>query len=184
MNIVLASASPRRKELLGKIFDNFDIIPSSADETIPENMDCFKCAEYLADKKALSIFQENRESLVIGCDTVVIYENKIFGKPTDKQDAIEMLKKLSDNTHSVVTGVCIYYKEKKISFSVKTNVTFYNLSLSEIKKYVDTGEPLDKAGAYGIQGKGGLFVKKIDGDFYNVVGLPISELNNQLKNLL
>lgn len=181
MKIILASASPRRKELLKKIFSEFDICPSDADETIPENIECGQSAEYLAVKKALAVAENNSDSLVIGCDTVVICNEKIMGKPSDNNDAYSMLEMLSGKTHTVITGVCLCMNKKSMSFSVRTNVEFYNLTDDEIKNYISSGEPSDKAGAYGIQGAGSLFVKKIDGDFYNVVGLPVAELNRKIK---
>ncbi len=184
MDFILASASPRRKELFSRIIEDFKIIPSSADETIPKNMSAFECAEYLAVKKASQVAENNKNSVVIGCDTVVIANNEILGKPSDEKNAYEMLKMLSGKVHSVVTGVCICYQDKKISFSSVTEVEFYPLSDDDINQYIKTGEPFDKAGAYGIQGMGSLFVKKINGDFYNVVGLPVAELNKKIKELI
>ena len=181
MKIILASASPRRKELLKKIYDEFEICPSSADETLPDGISCDKAAEYLASAKAFQVAENNKDSLVIGCDTVVICGGRILGKPSDEKNAAEILRMLSGRTHRVITGVCLCYGEKSMSFSSQTYVEFYELSDSEINDYIATGEPSDKAGAYGIQGLGGLFVRKIDGDFYNVVGLPAAELNRKLK---
>ncbi len=184
MDFILASASPRRKELFSRITDDFKIIPSSADETIPENISAFECAEYLAVKKASQIAEDNKNAVVTGCDTVVIADNKILGKPSSEKNAYEMLEMLSGKVHYVVTGVCICYKDRKISFSSVTEVEFYPLSDDDINGYIKTGEPFDKAGAYGIQGLGSLFVKKINGDFYNVVGLPVAELSRKIKEIV
>jgi septum formation protein len=181
MKVILASGSPRRKELLGRIFSEFEICPSSADETVPENTPSDKYAEYLAVKKTSDIAGKNTDSLVIGCDTVVISDGSILGKPSDKKSAYHMVKTLSGRKHSVITGICLCLNGKSMSFSCETIVEFYNLSEDEIKKYISTDEPYDKAGAYGIQGAGGLFVKRIEGDFYNVVGLPVAELSRKIK---
>lgn len=184
MKIILASASPRRKELLKKIYDEFEICPSSADETLPCGISCDRAAEYLASAKAFQVAENNKNSLVIGCDTVVICDDRILGKPADEKEAAHMLHMLSGRTHRVITGVCLCCGDKSMSFSSETYVEFYKLSDSEINDYIATGEPSDKAGAYGIQGLGGLFVRKIDGDFYNVVGLPAAELSRKLKQFL
>jgi len=180
--IVLASASPRRQELLKKIFDDFEVCPANIDEKIPENINPFEVAEKIAVQKSQAIKSEN--ALVIACDTVVIYDGKILGKPTDFSDAFEMLFELSARTHTVVTGVCLCYKGKSYSFSEETEVEFYPLSSEEINAYCSTSEPFDKAGGYGIQGLGGLFVRKINGDFYNVVGLPIARLKREIERFL
>lgn len=181
MKVILASGSPRRKELLGRIFSEFEICPSSADETVPENIPSNEYAEYLAVKKASDIAVNNKNALVIGCDTVVISGDTILGKPSDKKSAYDMIKMLSGKKHSVITGVCLCLNGKSMSFSCETIVEFYNLSEDEIENYISTDEPYDKAGAYGIQGAGGLLVKRIEGDFYNVVGLPVAELNRKIK---
>lgn len=181
MNVILASASPRRKQLLSRIFSDFDICPSSADETVPETVKPYEYAEYLAVKKAEDIAEKNKDSLVIGCDTVVINGSKILGKPQSRNDAYDMIKMLSGKKHQVMTGICLCLSGKSVSFSCRTDVEFYNLSETEILEYIASDEPYDKAGAYGIQGAGGLFVKRIDGDFYNVMGLPVAELNRRIK---
>ena len=180
--IILASSSPRRKELLSMIYADFEICPVDIDETISDNSDVYSVAEKLAIKKARAVGKSS--CLVIGCDTVVIIDNTILGKPKNSSDAIRMLKQLSGKSHDVVTGVCIIYNDRLYSFSQKTSVEFYSLKENDISGYVMTGEPLDKAGAYGIQGLGSLFVKGIQGDFYNVVGLPISKLRIKLNEIL
>ncbi len=180
-NIILASASPRRKELLSLIFDDFSVIPSTADEVIPQGLDALKVAEHLAKLKAQDIAEQNKDSLVIGADTCVIIEKEILGKPKNTEDARRMITLLSGKTHLVVTGCCVIVNGKVESFSEVTEVEFLNLDESEIEDYIATNEPYDKAGAYGIQGKGALLVKKINGDYFNVVGLPVAKLNSYLK---
>lgn len=180
MNVILASASPRRKELLGYIVPRFEIIPADVDETLPEEIPAEKSAEFLAVKKAEHISEQYPESIVIGSDTVVIVDGEILGKPADEADAYRMLKKLSGKTHTVVTGVCISQGEKKKSFSEATLVEFYPLSEEEIRDYIATGDPMDKAGAYGIQGEGCVLIKGIEGDFFTVMGLPAARLKREL----
>lgn len=179
--IILASASPRRRELLGIITENFEVIPSDAEEVVPKSISAEDTAEFLARIKAKSVGEKYAESTVIGADTCVIIENKILGKPKDKTDARQMIKLLSGRTHKVITGCAIAKGNKMTAFSVETEVEFYTLSDSEIEDYINTFEPYDKAGSYGIQGKASLFVKGIKGDYFNVVGLPIAELNRKLK---
>lgn len=181
MRVILASASPRRKELLKKIFDVFEIIPSEVEETYPEKIEVNEIPVYLADKKATSVFVENPDALVIASDTVVLLDDMILGKPSDKNDAFFMLSMLSGKQHKVVTGVAVIYRNMKITMNVETAVNFYDLSKREILEYIETGEPMDKAGAYGIQGYGSKFVKSIIGDYNNVVGLPVSALYQTLK---
>lgn len=179
--IILASASPRRRELLSVITDKFTVLPSGADETVPENLPAIEQAEYLAKLKAQFLAKEHPESIVIGADTCVIANDTVLGKPKDTEDAKRMLELLSSKTHKVITGCAAILGDKCISFSETTLVEFYPLTDSEIADYIATSEPYDKAGAYGIQGKAGLFVKKIDGDYYNVVGLPIARLKRVLE---
>lgn len=180
--IILASASPRRKELLKLIVPEFEIVPADIDETVENNVTLEKRPEYLARKKALHISKNGYQSdVVIGCDTGVFVDGKMLGKPKDREDAENMLRMLSGRQHKVITGCCIAKRGIAKSFSNVTLVEFFELSDLEIEEYIATGEPFDKAGAYGIQGKGSLLVKKIDGDYFNVVGLPVSELNRVLK---
>ncbi len=179
-NVVLASQSPRRKELLKLIFDNFQILPSNADETVPDNIGIESYCEYLAKIKARDIANDHPESLVIGADTIVVIDNTVLGKPSNREEAINMLKSLSGRTHSVYTGCFLILGEKNVSFTVKTDVTFYELTLDEITEYVDSGDCFDKAGGYGIQTKGATLVKEICGDYNNVVGLPVSKLKREI----
>ncbi len=184
MNVILASASPRRRELLGYIYKDFEVLPSDVDENIPADISVFEAAEYLAVKKAAFIAENHADSLVIGCDTVVISDGKILGKPKDKLEAFEMLSSLSGKTHKVCTGVALFYAGKSLSFTDETSVTFYNLSAKEIEEYIASGNPFDKAGAYGIQDEEFLPVKGIIGDYFNVVGLPIGRIKRTIKLFL
>ncbi len=183
-DVILASSSPRRKELLKIILEEFDILPSNAEEIIPQNLDVFKVAEHLAKIKAEDIAKSHKNHLVIGADTCVIVDNEILGKPKDRIEARRMISTLSGKTHFVVTGCCLMNGNKIKSFSEITEVEFFPLSESEIEKYLNTDEPYDKAGAYGIQGKGALLVKKIVGDYFNVVGLPVAKLNKHLIDFM
>lgn len=180
--VILASASPRRQELLKLIFDNFEVIPAEIDETVRKSIELTQYPEYLALKKSRHIAEKRPiDDIVIGCDTGVFIDDVMLGKPKNKEQAYEMLKMLSGRTHKVITGVSIFCKGQNICFSETTEVEFYPLTDREIKEYVETAEPMDKAGAYGIQGKGALLVKKINGDFFNVVGLPVASLRQRLK---
>ena len=183
MNIILASNSPRRKELLKYISNDFIVKPSNVDETIPKDIPVELSAEYLAKLKASAIAQEYPNDLVIGCDTIVLHNNRILGKPSNENECFEYLKSLSNDTHKVITGVCLIYQNRVTSFSEVTEGTFHLLTDDEIYKYISTKEPFDKAGGYAIQGYGSLLVKKIHGDYFNVVGLPISKLNRVIKSL-
>lgn len=188
MDIVLASSSPRRKELLEQIGIAPVIIPSEIDETslIAESPE--KLTEALAESKARWVFarlqndQFPSRGVVLGADTVVVLDGQVLGKPVDAEDAKSTLRYLSGRTHQVITGVClISIPEGKIdTWHEITHVTFRVLSESEITSYVMTGEPMDKAGAYGIQGKGALLVARIDGCYSNVVGLPLAKLGEKL----
>ena len=183
-DVILASSSPRRKELLQLICSNFRVIPPECDEKLPANIPTDEAAEYLSDLKCRYIADIYDNSVVIGCDTMVICNGAIFGKPSSEEDARRMLRALSGRQHTVVSGVTIGYQKKFLSFSVRTGVTFRELSDTDIDIYCRSGEPLDKAGAYGIQGLGSLLVKKIDGEFYNVVGLPVSDIAANLEGFM
>lgn len=183
-NIFLASGSPRRRELMHLITDDFNVVSSHADETLPDGIDPYEAPKYLSAIKAAAAAINFSDDIVIGCDTVVICDGKILGKPASHDDAKNMLRTLSGRTHEVVTGCTIIYRGVTHTFSEITEVEFYKLTEQEIDDYIVTGEPSDKAGSYGIQGKGALFVKGIKGDYYNVVGLPIALLSRKLKELL
>ena len=172
--IILASQSPRRRELMKYITTDFVAVSADADETLPSGMSPQEAVLRLSALKAAPF--ANEKDIVIGADTVVAADGKILGKPQDEQEAKEMLRLLSGKTHSVFTGVTVLCGGKKEAFFTETRVTFFPLTEQEIEKYVRTKEPLDKAGAYGIQGFGSLLVERIDGDYFNVVGLPVSRL--------
>lgn len=182
--IILASASPRRKDLLKLIVDDFCIEPADIEESVTENIEIEKYPEHLAVKKAEHIFNNGHgDDVVIGCDTGVFIDGQMLGKPQNADDAKKMLAKLSGKIHQVITGVSVYSKERCISFSHITEVEFFELYDKEIDDYISTGEPMDKAGSYGIQGRGALLVKEIHGDYYNVVGLPVAQLSRVLKKM-
>ena len=186
--IILASASPRRKELLERAGVDFEVIPATGEENRISD-DPKVAVQQLAGDKAASVMHTIENSadgtVVIGSDTVVVFENMILGKPVDEEDAVNTLKKLQGNTHQVYTGVSVWEKKNGIwteySFYESTDVTFYPVSDEEIREYVSTGEPMDKAGSYGIQGLFGIYVKGICGDYNNVVGLPVARLFYEMK---
>ena len=185
--IILASASPRRQELLSLICDDFTVKPADIDESVSDGGSIENIPELLALKKAGHIFNNlknaRRGDIVIGCDTGVFIDGAMLGKPKDTADAHKMLRMLSGREHRVITGCAVLREGKTLSFSVTTRVQFYELSDSEIDEYISTGEPMDKAGAYGIQGRGALLVRGITGDFYNVVGLPVAALKRKLDEI-
>ncbi|MDK2562858.1 Maf family protein [Romboutsia sedimentorum] len=183
MKIILASSSPRRKEILENANVKFDIIKSEIDEVILDNELPSQVVMRLAFEKCIDIAAKHRESLVIGADTVVVLDDIILGKPKDIDEAIAMITQLSGKTHQVITGISLINlsANKKIIDYVVSNVKFKDLSAEDIKDYIQTNESLDKAGAYGIQGYGALLVEEIQGDYFNIVGLPISRLSDLLK---
>lgn len=181
--IILASASPRRKELLQLITDEFEVYPSDCDECLPDGMAITEFPEYIAREKAIAVSHKFPHGTVIGADTGVFSCGEILGKPANEENARDMLKSLSGKTHTVITGCAVVKNGICLSFSQETEVEFYPLTEKEIDDYLLTGEPFDKAGAYGIQGKGGLFVKRINGDYFNVVGLPIAKLKRFLTEM-
>ena len=181
--LVLASASPRRQELISIITKDFLVCPADVDETFREDTPAESVPEMLAVRKALAVSKLYPNDTVVGCDTSVIIDGEILGKPKDNADAFRMLKLLSGETHKVITGCAIFKNGKSLSFSETTLVTFYPLTDKEINDYILTLEPMDKAGAYGIQGFGSLLVKEIHGDYFNVVGLPVAKLNKMLKKI-
>ena len=188
MDIILASASPRRKELLEQINIKFKIMVSNVDENCVFNGDISEYVKELAFQKANSIKNKVTGNFcIIGSDTVVFFENKILGKPKDKEDAFNMLKKLQNNKCIVSTGLCIIKVEKgnkKIYKDVSTcEVYLDEMTDEEIDEYINTGEPMDKAGAFAIQGIGGRYIKEIKGDYYAVVGLPINKVYKILRKI-
>ena len=176
----MASASPRRQELIRLISDDCLCAVSGVDEVIPKGVSVDEIPLCLASQKAEAVAKLYPDDVVIGCDTGVILSQEILGKPKDKDDARRMMKALSGKTHKVITGCSLWCKGKNKGFSNVTVVEFYILSDEEIEAYINTSEPYDKAGGYGIQGRASLFVKGIKGDYFNVVGLPVAELNRQL----
>lgn len=182
--VILASTSPRRKELMRLLDIPFDIQAKEVDESFDQSLTPAEVVQFLAQKKAKIIAEVNSEAIVIGSDTVVVFGNEIIGKPTGTENAIEILQKLSGKTHHVYTGVAILKGEYTAVFYEVTDVTFYALTREEIEWYVNTGEPLDKAGAYGIQGYGSTLVEKINGDYFSIVGLPVAKLKRKLKDFL
>lgn len=179
---VLASKSPRRKEILKGIGVDFRVSASDAEENIDKKLEPFMYVQELAMIKAAAAKKEKAE-YIIAADTIVYFNGKIMGKPHTEEEAFRMLEALSGNTHSVYTGICVCDPKSGVSATdyEKTDVTFNKLTHDEIKKYIESGEPFDKAGGYGIQGKGALLVEKISGDYFNVVGLPAAKLNKLLK---
>ncbi len=181
-NIILASASPRRKELLTTAGVEFEVLVSDADETIPEGTLPVDAAMLTAEKKALAVAEKCTDAVVIGADTIVVLDGRILGKPKDEADAKAMLRFLSGREHEVITGVCLTDGIKTEKFAQVSKVKFYELTDAEIAAYVATKEPNDKAGAYGIQGKGCVLVEGIEGDYFNIVGLPVAATVRALKN--
>lgn len=181
--LILASASPRRKELLEKLRIPFSTHSADIDETIEAGQSPAQIVTTLALKKAKAVAEQYRNSVVIGSDTTVVSNGQILGKPVDRQDAKRVLQELSGQTHSVYTGVAVVYGTQLETFYEKTDVTFWPLADEEIERYLDTGEPFDKAGSYGIQDLGALFVQSINGDYFSVVGLPIARLSRVLKKM-
>jgi len=187
---ILASQSPRRKQLLAWADIEFDIIVSAAAEDFPSDMDVQEVPVYIAQKKAIAVQQKIKQEFpihqgkwIIAADTIVVLENKIIGKPIDRADAIAILQKLSGKTHRVITGVYLVNDTESSYFSETTLVHFHPLTLSQIEYYVDQYQPYDKAGAYGIQDWIGVVgIRGIEGDFYNVMGLPVSKLLGYLPS--
>lgn len=180
--MILASQSPRRRELLSLIAADFKVIPAKGEEILPEGSSPSEAVLLLSRQKAAEIYREYKNEIIIASDTVVAIDGKILGKPVDEADAVAMLKMLSGRTHSVFTGVCIISSDgTENSFAEETTVEFWQLSDDFIEEYVKSGEPMDKAGAYGIQGSGALLVKSINGDYYNVMGLPVGRLYRELS---
>lgn len=179
--IVLASKSPRRQELLKQITEDFIIDVSDVIEKIPSNCKKQNVPMHLAKQKAVDVFKRHSEDIVIGADTIVLVNDEILGKPKDKEDVKRMISMLSDNTHEVITGVCVKTKESCKTFKVVTKVTFKKMSEEEINKYCELDTVYDKAGAYAIQNEAGAYITSIEGDYNNVVGLPVDELRKYIK---
>ena len=189
--IILASQSPRRKQLLEWAEIPFDVLVKETDESYPEDLSKQEIAIHIARNKALAVAKTYKVSKnliglmpILAADTIVVLENEIIGKPTDRDDAIKILSRLSGKKHKVITGVVILTKEKEMTFSETTEVEFHVLSVAQIEFYVDNYKPYDKAGAYAIQEWIGVVgIKSIKGDFYNVMGLPVSRVVKELNKL-
>ena len=185
MSIVLASASPRRRELLAMLgVENFKVIPAVGEEVFSKEMKPYNvvCSLSLAKADEVSKLCPITD-VIIAADTIVVMNGKIMGKPADKTDAFHMLSELSGKTHIVFTGVTVMKGETAYTEYERTRVHFRDLTEREILSYIETGEPMDKAGAYGAQGIGSLFVESIEGDFFNVMGLPLCRLSKMLEKL-
>jgi septum formation protein len=181
--LILASGSPRRKEILEQVGISFEVMKSDVEEVITKT-DPAEIVMELSRQKAEDVFGKlDDPAIVLGADTVVAYDGKILGKPEDEEDAKAMLRMLSGKKHSVFTGVTLVSKKGIESFYEETLVEFYPMNEEEIEAYVLSGEPMDKAGAYGIQGKAAAFIKGIQGDYYNVVGLPIAKVVKKLQKM-
>ena len=184
MEIILASASPRRRDILDAAKIPYRVCPSRADESYPADMAAADVPELLARRKALAVAEDFPEDcVVIGADTVVMLDGILLGKPGNEENAVRMLKDLSGRTHSVVSGIAVVRGDKCLSASVRTDVWMREMSEEEILAYVRRDKPFDKAGSYGIQEAAGLFICRIDGDYYNVVGLPLCRLGELLSEL-
>jgi septum formation protein len=181
--IILASASPRRREILKKAGFKFRVDVSDYEEDLSLKLAPHDLARFLSSEKAREVAVKHKDAVVIAADTFILFKKNILGKPHTKTEAKRMLSMLSNKTHSVITGFTVIDTAtgKKISRSVETKVTFKKLAPKEIDSYIASGEPLDKAGAYAIQGLGALLVKKVDGDYLNVIGLPLAALADCLK---
>ena len=182
MQLILASASPRRKELLGLYGIPFTVRAADIDETMDPDKPPFDEVARLSREKALAVSREP-EDVVVAADTIVVCGGTVLGKPKDEAQAIEMLGLLSGRTHQVMTGCTDLRNEKCETFTEVTDIHFRPLSPGEIRRYVSTGEPMDKAGAYGIQGGAALFCQRMEGDYYNVMGLPVCALGQVLKQI-
>ena len=180
-DLILASASPRRKELLSLAGFDFEVITSDVDEVIDPTLKPCELVMSLAFQKARAVAKNNKAKTVVGSDTVVVLDGKVLGKPHSAEEAVQMLKSLSGNTHEVFTGVCLINGERKHCFYERTAVTFYPLEDELVAQYVASGDCMDKAGAYGIQGNGCVLVKGIEGDYFNVVGFPVARFCRELK---
>ena len=179
--IILASSSPRRQELLKNAGIEFKIAVSYREEVLDSSLTPDKAAINVACQKAREAAKKHPSDCVVGADTIVVLDDKILGKPKDKDDAAAMLKLLSGREHIVYTGVCVIKNGIENCFAEATKVEFYPLAAEEISAYVETGEPMDKAGAYGIQGFGSVLVKRIEGDFFNVMGFPVARVVRAIR---
>lgn len=191
MKIILASKSPRRKEILSMITNNFEVIVSNVEEKMDEKLAPIDQVKNLAYIKAKAVFDETKnygDRVIIGSDTIVVKDEKIYGKPKNHDDAMSMLKELRNAKHDVMTGLCIIYEKDGIINEVLdvdvTSVYINDVTDNELEKWIATNEAYDKAGGYAIQGKFGVFIDKIEGNYFTVVGLPIHKVYSRIKDLL
>ena len=190
MTLVLASASPRRQALLRNAGIAFTVQPADIDESPRDGESPVECAQRLAREKALAVFRSRPQDCVLGADTIVVVEENILGKPRDATDAARMLRLLSGRTHDVITGVCLVGPVGKLTTedrelrtaSETTRITMCEVSDEDISEYIATGEPMDKAGAYAIQGRASRWISRIEGDYSNVVGLPVALVYRMLQD--
>ncbi len=182
VEIVLASASPRRQELLAQVGVSFTVVPSGVSEEVAVPMTPAELVEHLAAIKARDVAARRPGALVIGSDTIVVVDGTVLGKPKDRADAISMLERLAGREHSVYTGVAVIAPDREQVSHERTAVRFRPLTRSQIERYVDSGEPMDKAGAYGIQGRGAALIESIVGDYFTVVGLPLCRTAQMLAD--
>lgn len=182
MRIVLASASPRRRELLSRIVTEFDVMPAKGEECVNLSLFPEQIVVSLAEAKCDEVFSSNSDALVIGCDTIVVYSGRILGKPKNEEDARTTLHMLSGKTHYVMTGVCVRYRDRKLTDFEQTEVRFNRLSDEFIDDYVRGGSPMDKAGSYGIQDEG--VVREYYGSYTNVVGMPVGLVKKMMDEVL
>lgn len=181
--MILASKSPRRKELLEKCGILFTCDPADIDETLLEGVSLEEAIKELSFRKASAVLKRHEDCIVIGSDTIVTLNDEVLGKPKDDADAFRMLKMMQGHTHVVITGLAIISSSRIFNIVSKAEVTFVKMSDEEILSYIATGEGRDKAGSYGVQGFGGRYISKINGDFYTVMGLPLSIVYKELKNI-
>lgn len=181
--IILASKSPRRKELLEKCGIPFTCDPANIDETLKKDLSIPEAIQELSCRKASAVLERHPHCIVIGSDTAVTIDHEVLGKPVNREHAFVMLKKLQGRTHQVVTGLCVKSEFRTYQNVSVSDVTFAPMTDEEINQYIDTGECDDKAGAYGIQGYGGRYITHISGDFYAIMGLPLNMLYEELKNI-
>jgi len=182
--IILASTSPRRKKLLSRIGLPFEVQASDYEEDMKLDLEPKELVKHLSKGKAEAVAKDHEDAIIIGADSIVVYENKVFGKPASAAEAKEMLQKLSGTIHSVITGFTIIDTKtnESVSRAIEAKIYFRKVTEGEIDAYIKTGEPMDKAGAYAVQGLGAIFVEKIEGDFTGVIGLPLFALAKELKN--
>lgn len=182
--LILASKSPRRKELLELLGFDFDIITTEVNESVSENLSPEELVKTLAYQKAIGVFESYPDNVVLGSDTIVVVDNEILGKPKNQQEAKEMILKMKNREHQVITGVAILSKEENVIFSNTSVVHFNDIEEEEINKYILTSEPYDKAGGYAIQGWAARYISAIEGNYYTIMGLPLDKVFETVNKML